>query len=144
MKRLLVMIGLIFLLSGCASMQYGNYVAISADFSDAMARDSVKQIAQLYPPARTRFILRQSIKDRYGLTLIDMLRKRGYSIVESASPLNQQSTLSAVPMFYLIDMPIPNKLYRVTLVIGQQSISRAYDISNASLQLTGLWSKREL
>ncbi|WP_028389217.1 hypothetical protein [Legionella fairfieldensis] len=149
MRNWLITIVLISCLNliGCVT-QYGNYASTSNLFNKTMANDAVSQLIRLYPPAHTRFTLKQPIKDSFGLSLVSLLRTKGYSVVEvTTRPLNNTLIIptasSGIDLFYLVDSPIKNRLYRVTLMVGQQSLSRPYLVHNNQLVASGYWVRKE-
>lgn len=70
-------------LAGCATHDatnapYGNFVQDAPAACDQkMAADAVKRLLVLYPPARTRFELRQITPDAFGTALVAALRSKG-------------------------------------------------------------------
>jgi hypothetical protein len=137
-----VIIALIVMqLTGCATTQVGNYAETSITANQVMAKDTVKELTVLYPPAKTRLQITQPIKDAYGIALIQALRAKGYSVVESTE-LKKDNNL-ANQFSYVVDSPIKNTLYRVTVGLGNQSISRAYASNNGVLMAAGNWARKE-
>lgn len=136
LKRLIIVL-LLVTLSGCMS-HYGHFAPVSLAMNEQMAKDTVGQLVVIYPPAHTRFIVKQAIKDAYGASLLSLLRQKGYSLEESAG-----SAEDAKALFYVVDSPIKPNLYRVTLMIGHQSLSRAYSVQNNSLYPMGSWVRKE-
>ncbi len=51
----LSMLVLIFMLAGCATTQYGNFVVANDIHNKSIANDVTQQLIQLYPPATTQF-----------------------------------------------------------------------------------------
>lgn len=150
-------------LAGCATTPspYGNYAAASLDANKTMADATVAQLVSLYPPARTRFNLQQPTADAYGSALLAALRDKGYSVLEytpqpqaapatSASDAATARTLAAatstpgLPLSYVVDSPETMSLYRVTVQVGSQSISRAFVVAtNGKLYPAGAWVRKE-
>ena len=85
MKKLSVLL-LIFLLSGCSGMRYGNFTHVSQRNDLYLANESVSQLTRLYPPARNTFYIRQRVRDGFGIQLIQALRKKGYGVIEHVVP----------------------------------------------------------
>ena len=160
MMRKLAIIALFGLLgaaiTGCASMasyEYGNFVAPSApaNLNEIIVADTMKQLIMLYPPASTRFDLAQPTSDAYGAALVQSLRVNGYAVSEpipatAANGANPKATVSASPglsLRYVIDAPAGLNLYRVTVMVGAQSLSRAYTAENKTVSPAGAWARKE-
>lgn len=156
---MLLLLGLI--LTGCASTNpdesnIGSYVS---DLSPALARqiaaDSVRQIESSHPAASTRLQVRQPATDTYGVALRDTLRLHGYAVQErsrqpnaaEASPSKAtpagQTEVQTVPLAYLIDLVPQPKLYRVTLYLGERTITRGYIAQGDKLRPASAWVRRE-
>jgi type IV secretion system protein TrbH len=139
-------------LSGCATTQsrYGNFLPpTSAAYNKTMARDVVKQLQNLYPPASTRFDLQQTTPDTFGTTLVESMRAKGYAVMESepALPVRRsnktQNSPTGTSLRYILDQVNSLNLYRVTLLIGNQAMTRAYLIQNSTVHPAGKWSHQE-
>jgi len=116
-----------------------------------MAVDAVQQLATLYPPAKTRFELHQTTPDAFGLALANTLRERGYALLE-ISPDDQAKAseakapaeaTTALPLRYVLDQADDSNLYRLILLIGNQSITRPYLEENGSFEPAGYWVRKE-
>ncbi|WP_133137722.1 hypothetical protein [Legionella rowbothamii] len=130
-------------LLGCATVQQGSFTTTPVTLNKAITKDCINRLLALYPPARTRFHIKQSVKDSFGVSLIEGLRQKGYSINESSSHGASSQGSQNVALYYLVDEPIKGTLYRVTLIVGQQSLSRAYKIKNGTLTPLGFWVRKE-
>jgi hypothetical protein len=115
-----------------------------------MADATVTQLIALYPPAHTLFTLKQPAKDPYGAALVAALRHKGYSLMDfnpQAQSTSPSTTLKANPgvdLSYVVDAPQSMNLYRVTVQVGVQSISRAFMFSsNGKLYPAGVWVRKE-
>jgi hypothetical protein len=130
-------------LAGCASTApYGNFAAHPpAGLEERIAADTVKQLVALYPPARTRFHLGQPTPDAYGSALVEALRARGYALVEfkEAAP----AAAPGLSLNYVLDAAASPNLYRVTVTVGQKSLSRAYLAQNDRVAPAGAWVRKE-
>ena len=79
----LSMLVLIFILTGCATTQFGNFVAHNDEaHNKSIASDVTGQLIQLYPPASTQFNMQHPTVDSLGDALVDNLRAGGYAIHE--------------------------------------------------------------
>jgi hypothetical protein len=154
MRKLLGLAPLMFLLAGlagCASIEtYGNFLGANAPatLNEKLAADTVKQLTVLYPPASTRFDLGQPTPDAYGSALVESLRIKGYAILEfepdeAASVDNPDTARSGLSLRYVLDAPASTNLYRVTVMVGAQSLSRAYVAQNETVAPAGAWVRKE-
>ncbi|MBK7024112.1 MAG: conjugal transfer protein TrbH [Sulfuritalea sp.] len=134
---------LVMALAGCASTApYGNFATEPpAGLEERIAADTVKQLVALYPPARTRFHLGQPTPDAYGSALVEALRAKGYALVEvkEAAP----ATAPGLSLHYVLDAVASPNLYRVTVMVGQKSLSRAYLAQNDRVAPAGAWVRKE-
>jgi hypothetical protein len=143
-------------LAGCASTPppYGNFIQEApAGVNRAVAEDAVRQMAALYPPANTRFDLQQPTPDLFGQLFTTSLRAKGYAVQDATSerkvPGRTKSsegevpagTASAVPLRYVLDRAAD--LYRITLLVGDQSLTRAYLAQNGTVHPAGAWVRKE-
>lgn len=147
-------------LGGCAVApapdfsQYGRFGNIGADYELQLASESLEQLKTVYPAASTRLNVRQTTPDAYGVSLIAGLRNNGYAVSEYAGAAPARGTErpeqmtrdqradAGVELKYIVDHPDPD-LYRVTLFVGTQSISRAYTTDRGKLRPAGGWVRRE-
>jgi hypothetical protein len=150
-------------LGGCATTApYGNFVQppLTVD-PQHLAGDAAKQLATLWPPARTRFELKQPPSDEFGAALVGNLRAAGYAVLEygptnasaaGSAPQEQvpvdpavvvTSTTTARPLRYVLDHDAGTGLYRLTLLVGTQSITRPYLEQNRTLIPAGYWVRKE-
>jgi hypothetical protein len=147
-------------LAGCLATPapYGNFVQDApAGYDRTVAEDAARQLAAVYPPANTRFELQQATPDAFGQLLTASLRAKGYAVQEfMPSPAAQKeavrgegaaaSTTRAVPVFplrYVLDRAADRDLYRITLLVGDQSLARAYLAQHGALHPAGAWVRRE-
>jgi hypothetical protein len=154
MRKLMGLAPLLFLLAGlagCASTEpYGNFLGANAPaaLNERLAADTVKQLTVLYPPASTRFDLGQPTPDAYGSALVESLRIKGYAILEfepdEAAPTGSAEAAGpGLNLRYVLDAPARTNLYRVTVMVGSQSLSRAYVAQNDSVAPAGAWVRKE-
>lgn len=156
----LLLCGALFAIGGCATTApnggYGNFAEASPELNDKLANDSLRQLAALYPPARTRFNLVQPTPDPYGAALVAGLRAKGYAVMESKDlPATQRSAAPKKPasgpetgpagldLRYVVDRQGTSNLYRVTMVIGTQSLTRGYVAQNDGMHAAGAWVRKE-
>ena len=136
--------------SGCASTasRGGNHITTATIDQQALAGEAVKQIAALWPPAKTQLELTQATPDLFGAALVAGLRERGYALMEyspaptKAAPTSASQT-TAIPLSYLLDEAGTPALVRVTLTLGSQSITRPYMDQDGKLFPAGYWVRKE-
>ena len=147
-------------LAGCTTTPtsaYGNFTqSAPAAVHKTVADDAVKQLAALYPPASTRLDLQQATPDAFGSRLVESLRAKGYALLEfkpgsqTAASLNtvtgtatERAAGAGKPLRYILDQLDAN-LYRLTLQVGDQSLSRAYALAQSgTLHPAGAWVRKE-
>ena len=162
MRKIASLALLALALGGCTTTSqtpYGNFVQSAALDPQQLAADAVQQLATLYVPARTRLELQQPTPDPFGQALVKTLRDKGYALLEftpagapaqaSASATSQPSPAAspAVPgglsLRYVLDQAGDSNLYRLTIMVGSQSITRAYLAQNGVFAPAGSWVRKE-
>lgn len=136
MKKLSVLL-LAMLLSSCASMRYGNFTPLAQGRDVYLAQDATSQLMRVYPPAQNTFCISQKVRDNFGINLIQEMRKRGYGVNENSCPKQKAN------FFYVVDEIKSSNLYRVSLYVGLQSLSRVYVKTNEKLLPVSAWSHKE-
>lgn len=135
-------------LAGCAHGPYGNFAdrttpAINQQLASATAR----QLAVVHAPARTRLRIAQETTDGYGVSLVSALRASGFSVQEfdpKAQPVPATARAAApLQVNYIVDAPKDSDLYRVTLLVGRESLSRVYAVQNGQVLAAGAWVRKE-
>ena len=149
-------------IGGCATTttsRYGNFVPSAELDQHKLAADAVQQLAMLYAPAHTRLELQQPTPDPFGQALVKSLRDRGYALQEfipagatTKPPASAGSQPGAVastaatdglPLRYVLDHAGESDLYRLTLMVGNQSITRPYLVQNGTFTPAGYWMRKE-
>ncbi len=152
MGKLIVSAVLAVFITGCAtSSDFGNYASASKDSNQKMAEATTAKLVALYPPAQTRLKLLQPSADAYGSALVQGMRDKGYSIQEytSSDSASKATSAEALPgssdlgLRYIVDAPASTNLYRVTVFVGTQSISRAFLAQDGKLHAAGVWVRKE-
>ena len=161
MQRLSVVLGIGLLLAGCLSPSpYGYLVSgtVPPQMPERLAQDTVTRMEALYPPAHTRLSLTHPATDAYGMALIEALRRKGYGVMEyrvntrmnpstrDDMPVAVQPVVShkdGLPFGYVVDGPFESRLYRVTVFIGSQSLSRVYHMDQHVFAQAGAWVRKE-
>jgi hypothetical protein len=110
-----------------------------------MADDAVKELLTLYPPASTHFDLQHAAADPFGSSLVAKLRTQGYALLEhkSVPTAGADGKGTSRPLSYVFDQPFGADLYRVTLTIDNQSLSRVYLARDGSVAPAGYWVRKE-
>jgi hypothetical protein len=135
--------------AGCGTSSkpasYGGFAAASPAFEKKMADDAVKKLVTLYPPAVTRFELQHAAADPFGTSLVASLRAQGYALQERkpATKDGANGKDSSRALSYVFDQPAGTDLYRITLTIDAQSLSRVYLARDGSVAPAGYWVRKE-
>lgn len=135
--KIIVLMMCLFMLSGCAAIQAkmeamaakgtpGSYVApeISETDADEVAKDVAQFLSVQLPAAKTTLELQPS-ENKLHLTLLDQLMVKGFGVIQSKQPTEQQS---AVQLRYKVTPLYEGVLVR--LRYGGQEASRFYDRAN--------------
>jgi hypothetical protein len=142
MRKITVIALITLILEGCAhNAPLGNFANNPAAIDQIIADDAVKQIVALYPPAKTSFELDQPTSDAFGNSLVSGLRKQGFALMESH---HDKAAISALPLRYVLDKTGgETNLYRLTVMVGDQSITRPYREQNSTVVPAGYWAHKE-
>ena len=163
MRTILLLPLVLASLAGCATtspaptLAYGNFVANApATHEKQLADDAARQLHMLYPPATTHLELRQASDDSFGRLLVELLRNGGYALQESR-PVTSAATVpgtttpaaaagntaAGVQLNYVLDTIASPKLYRLTLTLGSQTLTRAYIAHSDAIHPAGAWVRKE-
>lgn len=149
MKALAITTALAFSLglSACGTTartgDYGYFVTASAHLDQQrLATEAVQQLIPLYPPAKTLFKLTQPTPDAFGQAFIGDLRAHGYALLEFATR-NADNSANAVPLRYVVDQTNEGNMFRLTVWVGTQAITRAYVEQDGSTVPAGYWVRQE-
>jgi hypothetical protein len=136
--------------SGCqkSSLPYGNFAG--AD-SVELIQDAANALYAAYPPAKTRLVLLQPTEDAFGLSLVESLRGGGYAVAEYAPPEKGGVPVvgadAGLGFGYVLDRLQDGDGMRVTLHVGDETLSRLYRIQGAEGDAryipAGFWVRRE-
>lgn len=163
MRALLFLTAALACLAGCGTTNtrttgsYGNFISSApAAHAKLLADDAARQLQLLYPPASTRLDLRQSSPDGFGKQLVEVLRSQGYAVQEVPQAVGTPTATGAaaalpaateagasIPFNYVLDSIASPNLYRVTLILGSQTITRAYVPQSEAVHPAGAWVRRE-
>ncbi len=162
MRRLTLVLWIGLVLAGCVNAgPYGYAVTgnISPSMLERLAQDTVAKMEAVYPPALTRLTLMHPATDPFGIALTETLRRKGYGVRETrgdtaAIPSTREEQLARIehpivthdeglPFRYVVDGPFEQRLYRVTVFIGNQSLSRAYRMDEQAMAQAGAWVRKE-
>jgi hypothetical protein len=145
----IALVALLASLAGCGAVpkpaSYGSFATTGPAIDKKIADDAVKKLVTLYPPALTRFDLKHAAADPFGTSFVDMLRARGYALQEykAASRPEAGGKDSSHALSYMFDQPFGADLYRVTLTIDTQNLSRVYLAKDGSVAPAGYWVRKE-
>jgi len=154
---------LLTLLTACASRseqtsaEYGNFVDQQPRaYGIKLADDAVLQLMAAYVPARTTFELQQKTPDAFGQHLVETLRDKGYAVQEQnrvndnyASPpapehgTAKKTAPAGLELKYIVDRVGSPSLYRLTMLVGGKSMTRAYLEQDGALKAAGAWVRKE-
>lgn len=151
---IILIISYILLLGGCARQHYGNFSVLTSDQNSTMADSAVSRLSTLYPPALTKINFNNDAKDSFGQIFVKKLRDRGYSIQEytdknsvknnDITPSDNSKPSGSIDLTYIVDSLGFDNYYRVTINIGQQSISRGFVADNlGKISPAGAWVRKE-
>lgn len=136
-------------LAGCAAgpkpVSHGSFATANPAIDKKMAGDAVKKLAALYPPAGTRFELQHAATDPFGASLIATLRAQGYALQEHkpGSRPSADGKGGSRALSYVFDQPAETDLYRLTLTIDGQILSRVYLARDGIVAPAGYWVRKE-
>lgn len=156
MRKLVLAFAVAVALAGCTTSPYGNFLNDKAAQVDQtkLAKEAIKQLVTLWPPAKTQFELQQATPDVFGTELTKGLRERGYALMEyhpeaakakakidaAGAPASATTTL---PLYYVVDKAADANLFRLTLKVGNQTITRPYLEQDGALVPAGYWVRKE-
>jgi len=132
-----VLVVIVLLMTGCAVKTAQNFnfaPKLTQVEQQQIASDTVKKLTELYLPAKNRlsFLVPE---DSFGISLVHDLREQGYEVQEQT--LNSPNEPSGLQVRYILDQV--GDLYRVTVMIGDDSLSRPYSEQNGVLTAAGCW-----
>jgi hypothetical protein len=147
--RKIALMALLAAVAGCAAGpkpdSAGNFATASAAIDSKMADGAAKKLATLYPPALTRFGLQHAADDHFGTSFVTTLREQGYALQENKPMSNPDADDRAASreLSWVFDQPAETGLYRVTITIDTQSLSRVYLAKDGSVAPAGYWVRKE-
>ncbi|MFH0782575.1 MAG: conjugal transfer protein TrbH [Pseudomonadota bacterium] len=136
MKSSVLMV-IVLLIAGCAvktGQNFNSAPKLTQVEQQLIVSDAVKKLADLYLPAKTRLSF-QANEDTFGISLLHDLREEGYAVQEQTQ--DTQKDPSGLQVRYILDQA--GDLYRVTVMIGNDSLSRPYSLQNGVLTVAGCW-----
>ena len=156
MRCLPLVIAAALSLPGCASAPppavHGNFfdaAAATPAFAQAVADDAVKKLAALYPPAHTHLQLLHPVQDDFGAALTTALRSAGYALVEpvAVAAVNTSGNAAvqsgATTLAYIVDRQAELGLWRLTLLLNGQPLSRLYRLDGGTAVPASYWIRKE-
>lgn len=143
-------------LAGCAatgSKSLGNFSDAAAPVQQQLAQAAAKQLIALYPPGQTRFELQQPMSDAFGQPLAAALRASGYALQDfnaqaaapeaAGTPAVSAAPAAGLPLGYVLDEAAGPGLYRIGLLVGNQTLTRVYQAHEGQLVPAGAWVRKE-
>lgn len=149
--RILFVLVLLALCCGCSRSvhRHGNSPSLE---SSELVGDALGILLSVYPPAHTRLVLLHPAGDAFGDKLIASLRSNGYAVSEFTKPVKRRGK-EKPPRFgglgfgYVLDLNRSADEFRITLQVGDESLSRLYSVQNdgeaARFIPQGQWSRRQ-
>lgn len=150
MKKLVFVIGLLVLVgcTGVHKVRYGNYLEKQVAV-DKMVADISEQMIDLYPPANTTLFYLHKDRDFFGKKLTTELRQAGFKVcVFDNQEEKKEKTFTKKDVLersreldfgYIIDREKEGSIIRITLKVGNNSLSRGYDAE--TFKPISLWTK---
>lgn len=108
----------------------------------AIATDAVNQLAALYPPAKTHFVLKPNENTLFNNAVKRQLRNSGYALHDSTGVAPTKT--DAKQLTYVLDALTDVSFYgyyRLTLSIDEAQLSKLYDPNQ--LTKPNYWSYRK-
>lgn len=136
MKSSVLML-IVLMIAGCAVKTEQNFnfaLNLTQVEQQQIVSDTVKKLTELYLPAKTRLSF-QANEDTFGISLLHDLREQGYEVQEQTQ--NTPNDSIGLQVRYILDQA--GDLYRVTVMVGSDSLSRPYSEQNAVLTAAGFW-----
>lgn len=152
MRKFILAACLSIVLAGCATTSgNGNYLATATETEQqAIAQEAAKQLATMWPPGRTRFVIAQDTKNPFGTALSKAIRETGYAL-EEAQPTTESTiqaatppkpASNAIPLAYIVDQ-VDSSIIRLSMNVGTQTITRPYVIQDGKAIPAGNWTRKE-
>jgi type IV secretion system protein TrbH len=147
MKQVFIVV-LALVMSGCATLgNYGSFLPEDQKVVEVkIADDAVKQLIELYPPAKSRFNMKHETKGVFGITLVQKLREAGYAVEEFTkreTTAMANSVGDGLDLGYILDVAGAPDFYRLTMMVSNQSISRPYIRQDTDVLPAGYWARKE-
>ena len=154
MKRIIVLLSIlaVVMLSGCATrIKQGDYTGDPTLKANLLAEDACKGMVAVYPPASTKLSLKSEVRDDFGAALVEKLRASGFAVLEPTSAVRRKAEEIMTPeveqgllFSYVLDNVPEEQLMRLTLFVGESSLSRAYrSMAGGSVAPAGAWVRKE-
>lgn len=158
MRAHVVLLTVCEILGGCSTAAkpdavHGSFVSEAPiTHEQKMVEDATRQLVSLYPPASTRLVFAHAVADTFGNQLVEKLRSQGYALQEqtaqASTPVepgtaDHTKELAGTTFDYVLDTVGSPRLYRITLNVGRQTISRAYVPQDDLVHPAGAWVRKE-
>ena len=109
----------------------------------------MKKLAALHAPAHTRLQLLHPMQDDFGAALTTALRSAGYALVEpvAVAAVNTSGNAAVQPgattLAYIVDQQAEPGLWRLTLLLDGQPLSRLYRLDGVAAVPASYWIRKE-
>jgi len=156
MRRLPLVAAATFSLLGCSNAPppaaHGYFFDVTSAtpaFAQTVANDAVKKLAALHAPAHTRLQLLHPMQDDFGAALTTALRSAGYALVEpvAVAAVNTSGNAAVQPgattLAYIVDRQAEPGLWRLTLLLNGQPLSRLYRLDGVAAVPASYWIRKE-
>jgi hypothetical protein len=147
--RKIALMALLAAVAGCAAGpkpdSAGSFATANAATDKKMADDAARKLVALYPPAQTHFVLQHAADDHFGTSLLTTLREQGYALQEYKPKTKPDAGGKGASreLSWVFDQPAETRLYRVTLTIDTQSLSRVYLAKDGTVAPASYWVHKE-
>ena len=147
MKQSYALVIALIVLGGCTSSA-GNFVEDSSLDQAMMASNTVSRLVAIYPPAKTKIVMRQETPDTFGRNMVLDLRGRGYAVAEYVEPTVASkrplppAEEGTVVLQYVVDRADAN-LYRVRITAGKYVLTGAFSVCDGKTVSAGKWTRME-
>lgn len=125
---------IVLFVTGCASKPpiYGDFVEAAPETVEFISVDAVKKLANIYPVAHSVFRMNAEQGGILGDAIEDGMRDEGFAVGHSGGKR----------LDYIFDT-LPDSSYRLTMLVGDSSISRLYKTEQGVTKPVTGWTVRE-
>ncbi len=133
----------LLLISACSMTKpFGSHIEQTIFESDTLSSDAVALLEKIKRPAATRLNFKHEATDNFGVALTNKLRLKGYAISEYPPKKGEPIYADGFDFRYIVD-GIDDTMFRLTLMVGGETISRPYIRRTNGLQAVSFWTRKE-